>query len=142
MVEEFVDVLKEVTRRLRTLMKEADQLLDVFDAMAKDDDEKKKEEEKSKENDDVSTGFGIYVKFMSAAGQPTRRFPVLPSTTVGDVKAKIEGVVKVDRDFFYLVYQSQVLEDDRTLSDYNIQKESTLFASCRIKGIVLNYSKR
>ncbi len=49
-----------------------------------------------------------------------------PSDTVLDVKEKIADKkgIKVDKQNIY--FDSELLEDERTLADYNIQKESTL----------------
>ena len=79
----------------------------------------------------MSDNFQIFVKSINGK---TRTVDVSANESISSIKQKIQEKEGIDPGEQRLIFGGKNLDDNKTLSDYNINSESTIHLVLRVRG--------
>jgi len=85
----------------------------------------------------VHETFPIFVTSLSRSCQRNDNTITLQVTarhSVFEMKRQIQEKTEIPLEQFDLIFHNECLDDDRTVKDYGLQPESTVYLRCRLKG--------
>jgi len=85
----------------------------------------------------VHETFPIFVKSLCRSCYGNDDIITLQVTerhSVFEMKRQIQGKIEIPLEQFDLIFHNECLDDDRTVKDYGLQPESTVYLRCRLKG--------